>query len=239
MSKIMNEGYKMEVEKSCWQSLKTKLFWFNLTLLTKIAYVNTTAGFPPPPPHSKETLQPWYLTFDFKIQFQQHSVFLQGWAWDQMSCQNHQVQIPGPTLRLQLLQYRWLFNIDDFSVLWLQQSTRSGATCEPVKAKYSFSHWPVKNFHPRTSILFSRLTQAPLSGSPSFKGLACVPPWAEAARARWVTYRIGSWLAPGWLSAALVLATSITLVTFTSWVSLCILEHGQNKLLVEFLSLNI
>lgn len=50
MSKIMNEGYKMEVEKSCWQSLKTKLFWFNLTLLTKIAYVNTTAGFPPPPP---------------------------------------------------------------------------------------------------------------------------------------------------------------------------------------------
>ena len=50
MSKIMNEGYKMEVEKSCWQSLKTKLFCFNLTLLTKIAYVNTTAGFHPPPP---------------------------------------------------------------------------------------------------------------------------------------------------------------------------------------------
>lgn len=176
-----------------------------------------------PPPHSKETLQPWYLTFDFKTQFQQHSVFLQGWAWDQMSCQNHQVQIPGPSLRLLLLQYWWLFNIDDFSVLWLQQSTRSGATREPGKAKYSISHWPVKNFHPRTSILFLRLTQAPLSGSPSFEGLACVPPWAEAARARWVTYLIGSWLAPGWLSAALVLATSFTLshspheYVFASW----------------------
>ena len=52
--KMMNEGYKIEVEKSCWQSLKTKLFWFNLTLLTKVACVNMTSGFPP---HSKNSLQ--------------------------------------------------------------------------------------------------------------------------------------------------------------------------------------
>lgn len=52
--KMMNEGYKIDVEKSCWQSLKTKLFQFNLTLLTKIAYVNMTPGFPP---HSKNNLQ--------------------------------------------------------------------------------------------------------------------------------------------------------------------------------------
>ena len=163
--KMMNEGYKIEAEKNCWQSLKTKLFWFNLTLLTKVACVNINSAFHP---HSKNSLQLWYLTFDFKTQFQQHAVFLHGWTRGANVLSESPSGTLGPSPRPLLLQllfrhkvvsnslwphglqptrllhYWWLFVIEAIHMFWSNTWTSQRWILFQSLASWKF---PSQDFH--------------------------------------------------------------------------------------------
>lgn len=227
---MINTGYKMEAEKSCWQSLKTKLFWLNLTVLTRIAYVNGTAGYPPPPPHSKETLWLWYLTFGFKTQLQQASLFLQGWACRPNVLSESPSAVP------------WTFSKTAPPAVLMTShgwSSPHALKHELVKAKCSLSHWPVKNFHLRTAILFSSLLSAP-----SFLVLLILRDLLVSIPGQKQQGPSGSptWLAP---DQPRVPFSSSDLchkhhsVVFISWVSLCIPRARPKQIALRILIFKI
>lgn len=143
--------------------------------------------------HSKKTLHLWYWIFGLEIQFQQHSVFLQGWAY------RPNILSEPPSAD------SWAFSrttvpcsTDDFFMVTAPHSPEQHMTSSKPNILSVTGQLKMfkQGFHP----ILKPIT------SPSFcffwfHGACRCPSLGRAVRAQGVASLFGPWLAPGCVAA--------------------------------------